>query len=365
MLTACGNGGNDEVAETEQVTTVSEVATATETTETTVETTTETVAEENASPAVYSADEKYEYYPLEIIYPEKQETDITAETVEIAEDLCNADGYCIEKFEASYPVFSSESVDSAVLDKINQQIRAYIDEAYEYERTCAEEYTDYDEIEFTEEPYASFGFVNERQIKCDIDYSDSISFDVSGNILSVDFVDYNYPAGTPHGYPLPVPTMFDLRTGEQIKLSEMVSDKMAFSERFMASITDVMFKTRLEYESNVMADYNDVFTEIMDTDPGEAYGVDADGNIIIGYCNADTRLTVKNGCVGFYLAPYEYGTYADGIRLAEVPVDTLLMYMTDEGAALFEGIASAAVEPVLLTVDEDGTEKIVSREQAE
>ena len=374
LLSACGSGASESVTET-----VSETSESTaETTETTVseaevseEVTSETALSETAAaddvnemPEVFSADEKYEYYPLQLIYPEKQETDITAETVEIKENLLNPDGYCIVEFSAKYPVFRSESVDGAVLDKINQQVKAYIDEAYEYESTYAEEYSFYEDIEFTEEPYTIYGFINERQVKCDINYSDSISFDVSGNILSVDFVDYDYGAGAAHGYPLPVPMMFDLRTGEQIKLSEMVEDKIAFSERFMASIVDVMFKTRIEYGSNVMADYNDVFTETMSANSGEEYGVDENGDIIIGYCKADTRLTVKNGCVGFYIAPYEYGNYADGIRLAEVPIDDLLPYMNDEGKALFEGVASATAEPVMLTV-EDGTEKIISREQAE
>ena len=368
-LAACGN---EAVSETEQVTATSEVTTTAETTaEVTTSTETETTAAEttmaaeikNEMSVIYSAAEKYEYYPLEVIYPEKQETDITAEKTETAEELCNADGYCIVNFGTKYPVFGSESVDSDVLDKINSQIKAYIDEAYEYERTYAEEYVVY-ENETEEFPYTLCEFIHERQIKCNIDYSDADSFDVSGNILSVYFVDYFYGAGAAHGIGAPVPMLFDLRTGEQIRLSEMVDDKMAFSERFMASITDVMFRTRLEYENNVMADYNDVFKEIMNTDSGEAYGVDADGNIIIGYCNADTRLTVKNGCVGFYIGPYEYGCYADGIRLAEVPIDELLPYMNDEGKVLFEGIASAATAPVMLTV-EDGIEKIISREQAE
>ena len=47
-----------------------------------------------------------------------------------------------------------------------------------------------------------------------------------------------------------------------------------------------------------------------------------------------------------------------------MPIDDLLPYMNDEGKALFEGVASATTEPVMLTVEE-GTEKIISREQAE
>lgn len=374
MLTACSNGGDEAVTETEQVTTASEAATTAETTvevttateaETTAAEITSAVEEDNTLPAVYSADEKYEYYPMEVIHPEKQETDITAEMVEIREGLCNADGYQIVGFEANYPVFSSESIDSVVFDKINSDIKAYIDEAYEYERAFAEEYTAYTENEFNEWPYTMCGFVHERQLKYDIGYSECVGYDVCGNILSVNFVDYHYGAGAAHGIEVPVPMMFDLRSGEQVKLSEMVNDNIAFSEMVMVSILDVMFKTRLNRGNYyVMADYNDFITDAMNYDSVKEYGVDENGELIIGYCKADTRLTVKNGCVGFYIAPYEYGSYADGIRLAEVPVDELLPYMNDEGKALFEGIVSAATAPVMLTV-EDGKEKIVSREQAE
>ncbi|MBQ8786978.1 MAG: DUF4163 domain-containing protein [Oscillospiraceae bacterium] len=374
MLSGCNKQTEEAAVETVQVTTVSEVMTTAETTaevttsteaETTAAETTSAVEEDNALPAVYSADQKYEFYPMEIIYPEKQETDITAEAVEIREGLCNADGYLIVGFDANYPVFSSESVDSAVLDKINSAIKAYIDEAYEYERTFAEEYVAHDENEFTEFPYTLCGFIHERQLKYNIGYSECVGYDVCGNILSVNFVDYGYGAGAAHGIEAPVPMMFDLRTGEQIKLSEMVVDKVAFSERVMISILDVMFKTRFNRGNYyVMSDYNDFIMEEMASAPAEKYGIDENGELIIGYCKADTRLTVKNGCVGFFIAPYEYGCYADGIRLAKVPVDDLLPYMNDEGKALFEGIVSATAEPVMLTV-EDGTEKIISREQAE
>lgn len=371
MLAGCNKQTEEAAVETEQVTTVSEVTTTAEVTTlkeaetTTAETT--SVEVKNETPELYSADEKYECYPMEIIHSEKQETDITAETVEIREGLCNADGYQIVGFEANYPVFSSESVDSTVLDKINQQVKAYIDEAYECERIYAEEYDEYseDDVEIIEALCTNYGFIQEIQLKYDNVYFERKGFDVCGNILSVNFVDYGYGAGAAHGIEAPVPMMFDLRTGEQIRLSEMVVDKIAFSERVMISILDVMFKTRFNYGNHyAMSDYNDFITDAMNYDSVKEYGVDENGELIIGYCKADTRLTVKNGCVGFYIAPYEYGCYADGIRLAEVPIDDLLPYMNDGGKKLFEGIASATTAPVMLTV-EDGTEKIISREQAE
>ena len=259
-------------------------------------------------------------------------------------------------------MFGSESIDNAVLDKINQQVKAYVDGIYQegYSETAVF----FDNNFFESSVYKMCGFIRQREVSYDIGYSECVGYDVCGNILSVNFVDYYYGAGAAHGIEVPVPMMFDLRTGEQIKLSEMVVDKIDFSEKFMASITDVMFRTRLEQGTYTMADYNDFITEGMTSATAEEYGIDENGELIIGHCKADTRLTVKNGCVGFYIAPYEYGCYADGIRLAEVPIDDLLPYMNDEGKALFEGIASATAEPVMLTV-EDGIEKIISREQAE
>lgn len=366
MLAGCNKQTEEAAVETEQVTTVSVVTTTAETTaeittstvaETTTAETTSAVEEDNTLPVVYSADEKYEFYPMEVIYPEKQETDITAETVEIAEDLCNADGYCIVRFEANYPVFSSESVDSAVLDKINQQVKAYIDEAYEDERTYAEEYTPYAENQFNEKPYTVCGFVHERQLKYDIGYSECVGYDVCGNILSVNFVDYYYGAGAAHGIEAPVPMMFDLATGERIDIAQLVGDAEGFGRKVRLKSIEHGNPVPLTNDEEVINMHKEFVGGIFNDD------ITQNSAFIISEKN-NYRYSVKNGCICYYLAPYEYGCYADGIRCVEMPISEMLPYMNDEGKALFEGIASATAEPVMLTTI-DGTEKIISREQAE
>ncbi|MBQ8177514.1 MAG: DUF4163 domain-containing protein [Oscillospiraceae bacterium] len=370
-LSACGENAAETVIETEQVTTVSEVTT---TAETTVEVTTvteaetsateteavtaETASEESTLPVVYSADEKYEYYPMEVIYPEKQETDITAETVETAEDLCNADGYCIVRFEANYPVFSSESVDSAVLDKINQQVKAHIDEAYEYERTYAEEYIAHEENEFAQRPYTLCGFIHERQLKYDIGYSECVGFDVCGNILSVNFVDYYYGAGAAHGMEAPVLMMFNLATGERIDIAQLVSDIEGFDQKVRLKSIEHGDPAPLTNDDEVIAMHKEFVGGIFDED------IKQSNVLLISEDNDNYRYSVKKGCICYYLAPYEYGPYIAGIRCVEIPISEMLPYMNDEGKALFEGVVSATAEPVMLTV-EDGKEKIISREQAE
>ncbi len=368
MLTGCNKQTEEAVAETEQVTAVSEVTTTAETTvevttateaETTAAEITSAVEEDNALPAVYSADEKYEYYPLEVIYKKTVRDDVKWTSETLTENFFNNRDVHITEFKAEYPVFEYDSEE--VSEKINQQIKAYVDESYEFEKIFATE-KGYDDSVYNEEIvdiYEKAGRTDDRILTFEVD-------SVCGNILSVCVTDYRYTAGAAHGYPLPMPMMFDLRTGEQIKLSEMIGDKEAFAEKYRKSIIDTMFLSRMSYSDDMTMDEYPEFAEGMSYLDAEytEFGIDENGELIIGYCKADTRLTVKNGCVGFYVAPYEYGSYADGIRLAEVPVNDLLQYMNDEGKALFEGVVSATAEPVMITI-EDGKEKIISREQAE
>ncbi len=363
-LAGCGKDGNEAVSETEQVITVSEVTTTAEvTTSTEAETTAETttaVEEDCILPEVYSADEKYERYPMEVIYKETVRDDVKWASETLTEKFSNSRDVYITEFKAEYPVFEYDSKEAA--EKINQQIKAYVDESYEFEKIFAEDKGYDNNGVYNEEIvdiYEKAGRTDDRVLTFEVD-------SICGNIISVCVTDYRYAAGAAHGYPLPVPMLFDLRTGEQIKMSEMIDDKSAFAEKYRKSIKDTMFLSRMSYSDKMTMDEYSEFAEGMSHTDAEytEFGIDENGELIIGFCKADTRLTVKNGCVGFYIAPYEYGSYADGIRLAEVPVDDLLPYMSDEGKALFEGIASAAAEPVMLTV-EDGIEKIISREQAE
>ena len=72
---------------------------------------------------------------------------------------------------------------------------------------------------------------NMREISFEVD-------SVSGNILSLTVYDFSYSAGAAHGYTLPVPMMFDLRTGELIRLSEMIADKDAVAEKYITIAKD-------------------------------------------------------------------------------------------------------------------------------
>ncbi|MDE6710116.1 MAG: hypothetical protein K2J76_06480, partial [Oscillospiraceae bacterium] len=45
--------------------------------------------------------------------------------------------------------------------------------------------------------------------------------------------------------------------------------------------------------------------------------------------------------IGFLLAPYESGSFADGVRFWRLPASEFVPYMNDEGKALFEGYISA------------------------
>ena len=81
-------------------------------------------AETEAEKEVYEikvtpADEVYEVYPKRIIYPEKTETEITAEKAAITEGF-EKNGKTIVAFSAVYPVFSGG--DEAVMKKINDSI---------------------------------------------------------------------------------------------------------------------------------------------------------------------------------------------------------------------------------------------------
>lgn len=350
-LSACGSADNERVVGTEQAAIVSESET---TEETTTETTIETVTEDeivdydephdgSERPVIISASERFDSYPMYTAYEETPVDGIQWEIEVVTEKLYNSMGVHITDFTAKYPVFSG--ADEAVCEKINRRLKKYCDEAYAYEKGNAETVGfDNNGVYDSEiiDIYERTDMKDMREISFEIDFA-------HGNILSVCLTDFTYYAGAAHGYPLPVTMLFDMRTGEQVKLSEMIADKEAFAEKFRTSIIDLMFTNRLDQNDCDMSGYGE-FVEAMKgnelPDYGIEYGIDENGNFIIGYCVADDRLTVKNGSICFYIAPYEYGSYADGIRLAEVPIDNLLSYMNDEGKALFDGIVSSELVPV-------------------
>lgn len=354
-LAACGKDSDEAVSGTEQTTVISESAEV----ETTAAVTSETEAETTAAkPEIFSAEEKYKSYPMEIVYPEAQETDITAEYTEIAEKFANPDGYCVVDFSVKYPVFRSESVDSAALEKINGEIKTYIDARYDGWKKLAENTTDEkDTYFFDTELYELREFVYQVDISVDNEFCDCNGYDVCGNLLSVNFVDYYYGAGAAHGIEVPMVMMYDLTTGEQLNILQLLGDREGFEAMVRDKSAEYGNPAPLTNDDEVIAEYERVVDaasedkEMMDT-----FAVVAEEN--------NYRYSAKNGCICFYLAPYEYGTYVDGIRRVEMPISEVLPFLNDDGKALFEGVASATAEPAMVMV-ENGDEKIISREQAE
>lgn len=342
LLTGCTAGKSAESTETsaevaaavtESTTEVLEVAATTVSAAS--ETTTAAETEEIESPTVVPADEVYDVYPKRIIYTEKRSTDITAENVSINEGF-EKSGKTVVAFSAEYPVFSGG--DEAVIKKINDGIKAYIDGIYNEEKESAAKYTlpevkEDDEYDF---PYDMCGFYWERAVTAGgfYEYSDDC-YDINGNILSVYFIDFSYGAGAAHGYETPVPLAFDLRTGERIDFDAFIADKSGLSEVMSKALYDYLYAYNYTPSSFHNTDA-DKYAEYNEKRISELKSQ----NLKFGFDE------VRNGCVCFYLAPYEYGCYADGIRRIDLPVSDILPCLNEAGTALFDGCVSAESEPV-------------------
>lgn len=300
---------------------------------------------------VTPADEVYEVYPKRIIYPEKTETNITAEKAEITEGF-EKGGRTIVAFSAEYPVFSGG--DEAVMKKINDSVKAYIDGIYSEEKESAAKYTLTDIKEDAEYdfPYGMCGFYWQRAVTGGAYYGFRDEFDVNGNILSVYFEDYSYGAGAAHGSGTPVPVMFDLRTGERVFFSGLIEDADGLSEALSKALFDYRYAytyTNSAYRSDdadKYAEYNgNRISEGFRDERFVEFGMNDEGNYIAAYCPADDRVIIRDGCVCIYLAPYEYGNHADGIRRADAPISDILPFLNEEGRSLLEGYVSAESEP--------------------
>lgn len=334
---------------TESTTTMSEATTVSVTLETT-----EKVAEseETESPKVIPADEVYDVYPMRIIYPEKTETNITVvEEKEINEEFKNGE-FVVYKFSAAYPVFSGG--DEAVTEKINGYIKNYVDSICDELEWDAAAY-DTSEYDIDSFPYSMCGFFYERSF--DGGYGEDVLCDVNGNILSVYFENYTYGAGAMHGIETPLPMVFDLRTGERVDFNKIIGDADGLSEVLSKALYDYLYTNPYSTRSDVPDNYAEFNQKRINgefvPDDWVEFGFDDEGDYVAAMRKANYRMTVHSGCLCFYLAGYEYGSYADGIRRIDVPIKDVLPYLTEEGQALFEGYTSAESKPANI-ISENG-----------
>ena len=278
--------------------------------------------EDGKPPAVMSAEELYDTYPVKIIYPERQDVSDKVKTEVLQEDILNSDELVISKFYAEYPVLFG--YDKTVCEKINGEIHDYIYGALEDEKEAVEEYYAKGwNLEYSREN----GLPAERTVNMDGTEFDGFGYDINGNIFTVYFADYSYGMIDLHGFEHPVPMMFDLRTGDKIIFSELVDDKNKMHEAFAAT------ERRGELLHGTIP-----FGEL-DTDEMQdifALGLREDDVLF-----KDERIIAMDGCIGFILGPSESGSYADGVRFWRLPASEFVPYMNKKGKALFEGYISA------------------------
>ena len=300
---------------------------------------------------VTPADELCDVYPKRIMYPEKTETNITAEKAEINEEFKNGE-FVVYKFSSAYPVFSGG--DEEVVKKINEYIKNYIYEIYnELERKTASAYTsEYDIDGF---PYKMCGFIYENSFTAGdyLEYRKGWNYDINGNILTVYFEDYIYGAGAVHGSEAPRPMVFDLRSGERVDFNKLIADTDGLSEILCKSMYDYLYLNSSTYRDTpdnyvgYNADYNEELkSKNFYSGDFLVFGTDEDGDYVAAYTKANYIMSVCGGCLSFYLSPYQYGSYADGIRRIDVPIKDVLQYLTEEGRELFADFKSAESVPV-------------------
>lgn len=279
--------------------------------------------EDGKPPVVMAAEELYDTYPVKIIYPERQDVSDKIKTEILQEDIYNSDGLLMVKFYAEYPVISG--YDEAVCKRINDEIHDCIYGTLEDEKEWAEEYKVIDgEENFIYKEYGRFLDVN---INMEGTYFDGFGCDINGNIFTVYFAYNGYSAGAVHGSESPEPMMFDLRTGDKIIFSELVDDKYKMHEVFRsAERRGELLHGTVPFGERNADEMQDIFA--LDIKKSDKLW-------------EDDRIMAVDGCIGFLLAPYEGGSFADGIRFWRLPASEFVPYMNDEGKALFEGYISA------------------------
>lgn len=285
--------------------------------------------EEIEHPVVTPANEVYEIYPIKIIYPENQPeaANIKMETME--DTFYNYTGYTVCSFSAEYPVVSG--IDEAVCKKINDEIWTYVNDIYEEEKAAAvdDRYVVHD-IEFSRR--------GKREIEFEVDTN-------AGNILSFFSYYYYWDGLSAHGSEKLMTMCYDIRTGERIDINDFLTDIEAVDLRIHKAISEFVYLWGTgspasymdidEYISKETADY----IERKETDWYKE--MTADGDII-----GNSRISVKDGCLCYYLAPYEYGSYADWIRCIQVPLSDISPYLNEAGRSFLDGYKFADSEPL-------------------
>ena len=300
------------------------------------ETTSVTVPEETEEPsfpAVTPADKMYKAYPMKIIYPEKQQTPITVTVETVQEDVYTPGGKHAGEFTAEYPVISG--ADEAVCQKINTEIKLFVDRAFNEfgENTRRAEEVSYEPMHSWKINMSGVDFAGD-------------GYDINGNILTVYFADNRYAAPAVHGSETPKPMIFDLRTGDRIKFSDLIGDADGLAQALEAWFSDYQFAYgAVPYGMMDAEQYADILKNRAGGTYDQEFGTNSEGKFLAAGSDADEVMTVYDGCVGFYLAPYQYGSYADGIRRVDIPASEVIPYLNDKGKSLFEGYASAVSTP--------------------
>ncbi|MCH5193206.1 MAG: hypothetical protein J1F11_04540 [Oscillospiraceae bacterium] len=292
-----------------------------------------TSADGQSVPIVTPADQIYKMYPMKIIYQEKRPTAVTVTTESVQENIYTPDGRLAAEFSAEYPVISG--IDENVCQRINNEIKLFVDGTFDELREYAK---------VTEE--ILFEPAHTWKINMDgVDFAGD-GYDINGNIFTVYFADYGYGAPAAHGSETPTPMIFDLRTGDRIKFSELIGDSGSFADVLESWFGYYQFAYGGVPYGMLDADaYADILRQENEGSGGEKFGMDDSGVFRVAGNDADERMTVHDGCVGFYLAAYEYGSFADGIRRVDIPVNEIFPCLNEKGRSLFEGYVSAGSVP--------------------
>lgn len=290
-------------------------------------------------PKVTPANELYDVYPVRIIPPQNGVKKINAETENIQEELYNSEGVLIGVFHANYPVISGYSEE--VCERINAEIKGYVDGVLE----AARQGTEMRGIEkgggMSEE--AREFYENDSDKPTILFYDDS----AGDNFFCMNFVYMPNTAGTAPDHVYSAPMIFDLRTGERVDFENLISDREGFASAMENALKQIVIMN----DQNVSADgYGKAMGE--DIKVHEYFSADfGDGEdgYLIGNHTPYERISVKNGCVGFYYTFDDFGiavTDSDtGVYWAGIPFDEAARYLTDRGKELFAGYLSAESVP--------------------